>query len=208
MRSVYLLKMGKHLYSTLGGFIMKKNLLFTLLLSFSLVLAACGNNNESNNEEDTLETPIVEPEEETVEQDEPIEEEVTDVPEEGEVTDNANASNDDDMARMMDKIDYQEFELEVEYPNDGEYEIEIEHRKDDTVKAKIEDEVNNIEKYDEAAFNDLYPLVSQLTITQQTTKEEAIQETLAIFNLSEDYEKFELEIKFKDGTKIEFESKK
>lgn len=185
---------------------MKRNSLFTLLLLFSLILAACGNTNDSNNAEDILETPAVDMEnEDTVEKDESKEDEAADVTDEGEVTEEMDASDNEDMSKKMDEIDYQEFELDVEYANDDEFEVELEHKSNGTVKAKIEDGVNNLEKYDESAFNDLYPIVSQLSITQETTKEEAIQEVLTAFSLNDNYKDFELEIKFKDGTKIEFE---
>lgn len=50
--------------------------------------------------------------------------------------------------------------------------------------------------------------MKQLTITQQTGKEAAIKEVMKVFDLPTDYTEFELEIRFKDGTKIEFEDDK
>jgi len=54
----------------------------------------------------------------------------------------------------------------------------------------------------------LFPLVERLSITPETEREEAIREILAFFELSDDYEEFELELKFKDGTKSEFKDEK
>src|SRR5690606_42112483 len=107
----------------------------------------------------------------------------------------------------MDEIDNVEFELEVEYGGDKEYEAELETNSAGTVEAKIEDELNHVEKNGSEAFDELYPLVQKLTITQQTNKDEAIGEVLKTFNLPADYTKFDLEITFKDGTKIEFEDR-
>ncbi|WP_339252433.1 YusW family protein [Sporosarcina sp. FSL W8-0480] len=119
-----------------------------------------------------------------------------------------NDSSNQDMLQSMDELDYAEFELEVEYAGDTEYEVEIETKSVGNVKAEIEDSLNHVEKNGTEAFDELYPLVQKLTITQQTNKDEAISEVLKTFNLPEDYTKFDLEITFNDGTKIEFEDKK
>ncbi|GEN84455.1 hypothetical protein SLU01_27670 [Sporosarcina luteola] len=119
-----------------------------------------------------------------------------------------NVSNQDDMQTQMKELEYAEFELEVEYADGTEYEAEIEKRKDGTIKAEIEDSLNFVDINGAEAFNKLYPLVKQLGITQQTTKDKAISQTLSIFNLPTDYTKFELELRFNDGTKLEFEDKK
>ena len=105
----------------------------------------------------------------------------------------------------MDKLDYQEFTLDIDYGNEDEYDVELERNKDDTIEAEIQDSINGVNKHGTEAFNELYPLVEKLTINQQTTKEEAIKEILDVFNLKNDYSKFDVEITFKDGTKIEFE---
>ncbi|MFS0690634.1 YusW family protein [Sporosarcina sp. 179-K 8C2 HS] len=112
-----------------------------------------------------------------------------------------------DMLQNMDELDYVEFELEVEYAGDHEYEAELETKSVGTVIAKIEDELNHVRKDGTEAFDELYPLVQKLTITQQTNKDEAIAEVLKTFNLPTDYTKFDLEITFNDGTKIEFDDK-
>lgn len=112
-----------------------------------------------------------------------------------------------DMLQNMDELDYVEFELEVEYAGDTEYEAELETKSVGTVIAKIEDELNHVRKDGTEAFDELYPLVQELTITQQTNKDEAIAEVLKTFNLPTDYTKFDLEITFNDGTKIEFEDR-
>lgn len=168
----------------------------TFLLSISLMLVACGNGQKSMNETEENQTPVSDTAGEVVETQGPPESLTNE------------AATKEDMQKMMEEIDYIDFELEVQYQNDQEYEVELEQKSDQSTKAKIEDEVNNINKVGEDAFNDLYPLVKQLTITQQTSKEEAIQEILTVFDLPEDYVKFDLEIKFKDGTKIEFEDRK
>lgn len=124
------------------------------------------------------------------------------------VEQNNDSSNQADMLQKMDELDYSEFELEVEYAGNAEYEAEIETKNVGTVKAKIEDSLNHVEKNGAEAFEELYPLIQKLTISQKTEKGEAISEVLKTFNLPADYTKFELEITFNDGTKIEFGDKK
>ena len=162
------------------------------LLSISLMLVACGNGKKSTDEAVNNQTPVTDTAEEVVETEGLTKESITK----------------EDIQNKMEEIDYIDFELDVQYQNNQEYEVELEQKSDQSTKAKIEDELNNIKKVGEDAFNDLYPLVKQLTITQQTSKEEAIKEILTVFDLPEDYVKFDLEIKFKDGTKVEFEDKK
>ncbi|MCM3636129.1 YusW family protein [Sporosarcina luteola] len=121
---------------------------------------------------------------------------------------NNSASTPAEMLEKMDELEYAEFELEVEYAGGTEYEVEIDQNSTGTVNAKIEDSLNHVEKYGSDAFNELHPLVQQLTITQESKKDEVISEVLTTFNLPTDYTKFDLEITFNDGTKIEFEDKK
>lgn len=113
-----------------------------------------------------------------------------------------------DISEKMDQLDYVEFELEVEYANHQEYEAELEKRRDGSVKARIEDSIHNVEKRGAEAFDELYPIVEKLNITKRTSKKEAIRETLSAFNLPADYHKFELELRFKDGTSVEFKDRK
>ena len=108
----------------------------------------------------------------------------------------------------MDEIDYADFGLSVDYANHDEYEAELEKNSNNSVEAKIDDSINQVKMKGADAFNELYPLVKQLTITQKTSKEDAIQEVIKVFNLPDDYRELELEVRFKDGTKIEFEDKK
>ena len=113
------------------------------------------------------------------------------------------------MQKQMDDLDYAEFNLEVEYANQTEYEVELDKDDDNgLIEAEIKDSINNVKLRGEEAFNELYPKLKELTISQQTVKEEVISETLEIFDLDNAYSKFEVEITFKDGTKIEFEDRK
>ncbi|HLQ74302.1 MAG TPA: YusW family protein [Bacillota bacterium] len=176
----------------------KLTVLFPLLLSL-LLITACG-----DEEKEDIEQPSDEPETEEVETDE----ESTDEDDKEELHLDE-AQSDEDMQVMMEELNFYEFELEVEYSDDKEFEVEIEHHDDGRVEAEVEDELSDLEIEDDLkAFNYIFPKVKELDITQETSKEDAIEQVLAAFDLSADYEEFELEIEFTDGTEIEFEDKK
>ncbi|GGB47607.1 hypothetical protein F3157_02665 [Virgibacillus dakarensis] len=121
---------------------------------------------------------------------------------------NNNDSN-TDMSEKMGQLDYTDIELEVGYGKNQEYEAEIEREHNsEFIDAKIEDSVNDVYEKGEEAFNDLYPKVKKLSITQDTKKDDAISQVLKAFDLPDDYTKFEVEITFKDNTKLEFEDRK
>lgn len=124
---------------------------------------------------------------------------------------NVDASADDNIAKMN-GLAYIDFELKVDYDktieDDNEYDAELKLENNNRVEAEIEDDINGIKKEGQAAFDELFPLVEQLTITADTTKEDAIQEVLNVFNLEANYEEFELDIEFKDGSKFEIEDNK
>ena len=170
---------------------MKKSYVLSSAIALSLALAACGTTADDTDK-------VV---------DEPITEKSNQGPATGQDT-NATTSNQDDMQQKMVEIDYADFGLSVDYANHDEYEVELEKNSNNSVEAKIDDTLNQVKMRGTDAFNELYPLVKQLTITQESSKEDAIQEVIKVFNLPDDYKELELEIRFKDGTKIEFEDKK
>ncbi|MGG0670017.1 YusW family protein [Lederbergia citrisecunda] len=180
---------------------MKKIGTLSIASALSLMLIGCGT--DGQNEEPTVnqETPAVS-ENETNAQGESSSTGAANAEQ------NNDAANQDDMQKKMDELEYAEFELEVEYAGDTEYEVELEQKTVGSVKAKIEDSLNHVEKRGNEAFDELHPLVQKLNITQQTKKDEAISDVLKTFNLPTDYTKFDLEVTFNDGTKIEFKDLK
>ena len=169
---------------------MKKSYVLSSVITLSLALAACGTTADNT--------------------DKVVDEPITEDSNQGTATgqdENATTSNKDDMQKM-DEIDYADFGLSVDYANNDEYAAELEKNSNNSVEAKIDDSLNQVKMKGTDAFNELYPLVKQLTITQKTSKEDAIKEVIKVFNLPDDYKELELEIRFKDGTEIEFEDKK
>ena len=187
---------------------MRKIFLFIALLALSLVVVACGTNKNDNNQTQDKQT---------------VEDNNnngatsgtdgnagtdgtngTDTNTAANTNKQTNADNSEGLAKM-DELDYLEFNLDIEYGTQDEYDVELERNKDGTIEAEIEDSINGVRKEGTDAFNELYPLVKKLTIDQQTSEEDAINQVLDVFNLNKEYTKLEVEITFKDGTKIEFE---
>ena len=183
---------------------MKKFYLVTTILVLSIIIAACGQSNDPGNldnnnvptndgeQNDNIGTPN-------------NDNNATN----NDVTDDTNqieepVDNSDDQVKKMESLEYIDFELEVKYNGDQEYEADLE-LENGRVEAKIEDDLNGIEIAGDAAFDEIYPLVEQLTIDQDTSKEDVITQVLDIFDLPTDYVEFDLEIKFKDGTKKEYD---
>ncbi len=190
---------------------MKKSYVLSSAIALSLALAACGT--AADDKDNAVDESITEESKQgtATGTDSSVTDEVKPNPgttNEQNANSDATTSNQDDMQQKMDEIDYADFGLSVDYANNDEYEAELEKNSNNSVEAEIDDTLNQVKKKGSDAFNELYPLVKQLTITKETSKEEAIQEVMKVFNLPEDYKEFELEIRFKDGTKIEFEDKK
>ncbi|MDY0394417.1 YusW family protein [Virgibacillus halophilus] len=116
------------------------------------------------------------------------------------------AKNQDDMKKMMKNLDFKEIEVEISYGKNKEYEAEIEHHDNGNIEAEVEDEIHNEDISDDVkAFNSVYPKAKKLNIDKNTKKQDAIDQVLKAFDLQSDYEKFEVEFTFDDGTKLSFE---
>lgn len=115
-------------------------------------------------------------------------EEVTNVP--GDVADNeAYAFND--------------FSLDVDYSATSSYEASFDNEQNKT-EAQIEDTVNNERLEGNEAFDKLDSYLKQLTFDANTPNEEVIAEVMQVFGLDDNYTKFELDVRFNDGTEKEY----
>jgi hypothetical protein len=104
-------------------------------------------------------------------------------------------------------FNFTDFDLDVDYGNRESYEVEYEHEKEDT-ETKLEDDRNSIELEGQEAFDQLRPQLEKLSFDQNTSDDEVIAEVLQAFNIGDDYEEFELEVTFNDGTEKEYKDKK
>lgn len=71
-------------------------------------------------------------------------------------------------------------------------------------KLRIEDKLNKHEVHGDEAMKELTPILEKLTFTKDSSEEEVIQEVTKAFNLKDDYQEFDLEVVFEDGTKKEY----
>ncbi|MCJ7839795.1 YusW family protein [Lederbergia sp. NSJ-179] len=124
-------------------------------------------------------------------------------------TDQTNDSDDQEqMKSQMDKLDFAEIEMEISYGKDQEYEAEIEQDKNRPIEAKVEDEINNEFLKGKEAFDSIYTKAEKLTLTKDSSDQETIDQVLNAFGLDKDYEKFEVEITFNDGSRLDVEDRK
>jgi len=193
---------------------MKRPFLLMATLLLIVFLAACGtqNNDEANNA-DQADEGTMNNEDQNNDNNTDDQNDDENMDNENNTTDNNNetdATSNDDMKQKMDELDYTDFELEVDYGDNKEYEAKIEIDDDDNnrVEADLEDDINGVDINGQEAFNKIHPKVKKLTIDANTSKKDAIMEALKAFDLDPDYNKFELELTFKDGKKVEFEDKK
>jgi len=190
---------------------MKRLFLLMATLLLTVFLAACGTqNNDEGNNADQADEGTMNNEDQNNDNNKNDQNDDENMDDEDNTTDNNNetdAASDDDMKQKMDELDYTDFQLEVDYGKNKEYEAEIE-QDNDRIEADLEDEINGVDVNGEEAFNKIYPKVKKLTIDANTNKDDAIMEVLKAFDLDPDYNKFELELTFKDGKKVEFEDKK
>lgn len=186
---------------------MKKIMMFLGAISIALFMTACDDNN-ANDDQSAAENDNGN----INDQSDADQNDNSNADNDNAVNDNNNANNEDtdandDMQKKMDELPYAEIELEVDYGKNNEYEAEIEQDEGRPIEAEVEDEVNDVYLKGEEAFDELYPKVKALSIDKDTDKDDAIKDALETFDLDEDYEKFEIEITFNDGSELEYEDK-
>lgn len=109
-----------------------------------------------------------------------------------------------EMKSKMAKLNFSELDLEVSYREQKEYEAEINYDNSGLIGGKVDDDINNKHIRGKAAFDSIYQKAKNLTISKDTNKRDVIEQTLKSFDLSVDYNKFDLEIIFNDGTELEY----
>lgn len=207
-----------------GGWIVKKITILCSALLVALFLTACGtdenetndtgennqteeeSNNVGDNTNELADDNTDDQEDDNTDGDQANEDGTSGEGNQDTSATSADAKNQEDMKRMMEELDFAEIEIEISYGNDKEYEAEIERHHNGEVEADVEDEINGVDLDDDIeAFNYIYPNVKKLKITRDIGKQDVIDQMLSAFDLEENYEKFEVEFKYEDGTKISFE---
>lgn len=168
---------------------MKKKLGMIFATLLLVVLTACGTSDEDTNE----------PTDNT-------DDEATEDQESSDPADDESIEEDDKNTKMK-ELEFAEFELEVEYDDDKEYEAEIEKKPSGEYKSELEDELTNTHLKGDEAFDHIYPILEKLSFGKDAPMDEVIDETLQAFELDANYDEFEIEVTFHDGTELEYEDK-
>ncbi|KIL53266.1 hypothetical protein KP77_02420 [Jeotgalibacillus alimentarius] len=156
---------------------MKKRYTIAALTSFSLVLAACGEESE------TVEDPTPE---ETAEQ-----------AEEQPASDNASGPDDTGISFLT-------FEMDADYEgNDNDFEISYDSEGSE-IEAAYENERDMLTMSGDDAYQEIQPVLSVFDFTLDTPDVEVIDSVIEGFEVEDGYESIEIEVKFSDGTEKEY----
>ena len=100
-------------------------------------------------------------------------------------------------------FDFTHFSLDVDYAGAQDFDVEYENEQSG-VEASYEDNVNNNRYYGNDAYDRMESVFQSFKFNKDTSEDEVIKEVLNAFNLPGDYQKFDLEIRFADGTEKEY----
>lgn len=161
---------------------MKKTALLTVM-GLTLFMAACGDNND----DDDAATNVPD-----------------DAPQEQEGSTSTNTVSDNNSEESP--FAFTHFDLDVEYAGNKSYDVDYENESTGA-EAKIEDDFNNNIIQGNDAIDQLMPIFENFTFDASTPDDQIIEEVLSAFNLSNDYQEFELEVRFADGVQKEINRK-
>lgn len=102
---------------------------------------------------------------------------------------------------------FTEFDLDVEYADHNSYEVEYEND-GNYIYAELDDELKNVKYKGDQAYNKFANALKQLTFDKATSDENIRKEVLKAFALDENYQSFELEVKFQSGEKKHYHHNK
>lgn len=161
---------------------MKKLLTLLTLCLLSVVLFACGKNDDNAT---------------NVDNNAPVSESGANEPTES----NQSADNNYSSTNDTNAIPYafSEFSLDVVYGGNQSYKVDYENEKDGA-EASVENERKNEKVEGNNALAQLEPLFKKLTFDAKSSDEDVKKEILTVFNIDNKYEKIDLEVKFADGT--------
>ena len=124
-----------------------------------------------------------------------------DNPKTNEMSNDANHEQ-NEMVEKIESLPFYKFELDVEYQNDMDVSIELERNPSGNIDVEYEDARNDIRSYGKEAFDLLYPKLKNLSIDNNASEEQAVNEVMKVFELDENYLELELNIIFHDSTQL------
>ncbi|MFD2044682.1 YusW family protein [Ornithinibacillus salinisoli] len=157
---------------------MKKLLISTVVLTSVLTMAACAADDEGNSSEDQHNQDV---------ESQPV-------------------ISQTDMGDKMSELSYTVYDFDVLY-EESEFEGEIEND-EGLIEAEFYNPFSDITARGSDAFEAIFPVLQELELNPDMDDEEAITESLAAFDLPDNYLKAQLEVVFSDGTEKTYEIKK
>ena len=106
------------------------------------------------------------------------------------------------------ELGFYKFDLEIESDDDDELEVEFEVYRSGEMKAEFEIEVGDrkeMELEGQAALDKLLPILKKLDIDASMSQQQIVERVIDAFDWNYGYDEFELEVKFLDGSRIDFE---
>lgn len=182
-----------------------KNMKWLAIPLSLLLLAACGNNNN----DEVTNTPENAPTEGTTNNNGTTGDNNNngntnnDMNGEGATNNGATTNNNAVTNANNNAFDFTHFSLDVDYADAQDFDVEYENEQSG-VEASYEDDVNNEQFYGNDAYDRMESVFQSFKFNKDTSEDEVIKEVLNAFNLPEDYQKFDLEVRFADGTEKEY----
>ena len=100
-----------------------------------------------------------------------------------------------------------DFDLDVEYANDNSYNVEYEND-GNNIYAELDDEIKGVEYKGDQAYDNIVKALEQLTFDKTTSDEDVRKEVIKAFDLDNNYQSFELEVKFQNGEEKHYHDNK
>ena len=125
-------------------------------------------------------------------------------------TSNSNQENTDtgtNTGTTNNDVPFNEFSIEVKYPNNQEYEADYDHE-NNNVDASIEDDATNTRVTGKDAAKQLGDILKSLDIDAQTSENDVITKVISAFGVSDNYQAIDVDITFPDGTEKEYRGTK
>ena len=184
---------------------MKKALLPAVLITLSLVVAACGDNDEVTNPPQNETTDTTEQGTET-NQDETTNDATTD----DNATDGSTSTDDttegttDNSTDLNSNYNFTSFNLEADVENDKDaVDVDFDVETEGT-EASYENKQQGIKLAGDEAMDELDSIFTAFRFDEETPDEEVLSEVLEAFNIPEGATNVELEIDFASGTEKEY----
>lgn len=102
---------------------------------------------------------------------------------------------------------FTEFDLDVEYADHNSYDVEYEND-GNNIYAELDDELKGVKYKGDQAYDNFADALKQLTFDKTTSDEDVRKEVLKAFALDENYQSFELEVKFQSGEEKHYHDNK